>query len=190
MPVPRDLIGILVALFVTFSLQFFEGAAIIPAILRLTPAVFRGFVWQVVTYPAIGWGASGLWFLLELLILFWFARDTFCRLGRRRFWTLLVRTSVGAAVAAVLVHLVSVIGLGLFPVSTSFLLMQGQRMLMVIIIAAFATLNGEATILLFFVLPLKARWFLWIEVLFGFLGFLSSKDAAGFVCIVVAVLLT
>jgi hypothetical protein len=71
LPVPKDLIGILVALFVTFSLQFFEGAAIIPALLRLTPAVFRGFVWQVVTYPAIGWGASGLWFLLELLILFW-----------------------------------------------------------------------------------------------------------------------
>ena len=80
-----------------FSLQFFEGAAILPALLRLTPAVFRGFVWQIATYPAIGWGASGLWFLLELLILFWFGRDVFWRLGRQRFWLLLVRAAVGAA---------------------------------------------------------------------------------------------
>ena len=48
LPVPKDLIGILVALFATFSLQFFEGAAIIPALFRLTPAVFRGFGWPIV----------------------------------------------------------------------------------------------------------------------------------------------
>ena len=47
LPVPKDLVGILVALFVTFSLQFFESTALIPALLRLTPAVFRGFIWQV-----------------------------------------------------------------------------------------------------------------------------------------------
>ena len=86
LPVPKDLVGILVALFVTFSLQFFEATAAIPAILRLTPAVFRGFVWQIFTYPAVGFGRSGLWFLVSLLILFWFGRDVFLRLVRQRFW--------------------------------------------------------------------------------------------------------
>jgi len=167
-PVPKDLIGILVALFVTFSLQFFEGTALIPALLRLTPAVFRGFVWQVVTYPAIGWGASGLWFLLELLILFWFGRDVFWRLGRQRFWLLLVRAAVGAALVAVVVQVVqNLAGVGATGFA-AFQLMQGQRILLAIVIAAFATLWGEATILLFFVLPVKARWFLWLEILFAF----------------------
>jgi len=190
LPVPKDLIGILVALFVTFSLQFFEGAAIIPALFRLTTAVFRGFVWQIATYPAIGWGASGLWFLLELLILFWFGRDVFWRLGRQRFWLLLVRAAIGAALVAVVVQLVQ----GLAGVGASdfaaFQLMQGQRILLAIVIAAFATLWGEATILLFFILPIKARWFLWLEILFAFIGFLESKDFAGFCGVSAAVFLT
>jgi hypothetical protein len=190
LPMPRDLIAILITLFATFSLQFFESTAIIPAVLRLTPAVLRGFVWQIVTYPAIGWGASGLWFLLELLILFWFTRDVFWRLGRRRFWLLLARAAVGAAVVAVIVQLVQELaGVGASGVA-AFQLMQGQRVLLAIVIAAFATLWGEATILLFFVLPLKARWFLWLEILFAFIGFLESKDFAGFCGITAAVFLT
>ncbi len=190
LPAPKDLIGILVALFLTFSLQFFEATAAIPAILRLTPAVFRGFVWQIFTYPAVGFGSSGLWFLVSLLILFWFGRDVFWRLGRQRFWLILVRAAVGAAIVAVAVQLfqnlagVGAAGFGAFQ------LMQGQRILLAIVIAAFATLWGEATILLFFVLPLKARWFLWLEILFAFIGFLESKDFAGFCGISMAVFLT
>ncbi len=68
--------------------------------------------------------------------------------------------------------------------------MQGQQILLAIIIAAFATLWGDATILLFFVLPIKARWFLWLEILFAFIGFLESKDFAGFCGICGAVFLT
>ena len=190
-PVPRDLIAILAALFITFSLQFFDSLAIIPAVLRLTPAVFKGFVWQIATYPFIGWGASGLWFLLELLILFWFGRDVFWRSGsgavlvaagpgrrrrraRRRSWSNWCRGGRGPALSGF----------------AAFQLMQGQRILMAIVIAAFATLWGEATILLFFVLPLKARWFLWLEILFAFIGFLESKDFAGFCGICAAVFLT
>jgi hypothetical protein len=187
-PVPKDLVGILVALFVTFSLQFFEGTALIPALLRLSPAVFRGFVWQIFSYPVIGWGGSGLWFLIELLILFWFGRDVFWRLGRQRFWLLLVRAAVGAALVAVGVQLIQMLAGGTG--AATFELMQGQRILLAIVIAAFATLWGEATILLFFVLPLKARWFLWLEILFAFIGFLESKDFAGFCGISVAVFLT
>jgi hypothetical protein len=190
LPVPKDLVGILVALFVTFSLQFFESTAIIPALLRLTPAVFKGFVWQIGTYPFIGWGLSGIWFLIELLILFWFGRDVFWRLGRQRFWLLIVRGAVGAALIAVVVQLVQTMAGGGAAGIAVFQLMQGQRVVLAIVIAAFATLWGEATILLFFVLPVKARWFLWLEILFAFIGFLDSKDFAGFCGISVAVFLT
>ena len=57
-------------------------------------------------------------------------------------------------------------------------------------IAAFATLRAEATILLFFVLPIKAKWFLWLELALGFIGFLGTYDFAGFVGICAAVGLT
>jgi len=188
--VPKDLVAILVALFATFSLQFFETTAVIPVMLRLTPAVFKGFVWQIATYPFIGWGMSGIWFLVELLILFWFGRDVFWRLGRQRFWLLIVRGAIGAALLAVVVQLVQTLaGAGASGLA-AFQLMQGQRIILAIVIAAFATLWGEATILLFFVLPVKARWFLWLEILFAFIGFLDSKDFAGFCGISMAVFLT
>lgn len=187
---PRDILVILGVLFVTFSLQFFESTALIPGLLRLTPLVLRGFVWQLVTYPFVGATGSGFWFLLELLILFWFARDVYRRIGRRRFWQLLLWSSVGAAVVAMMVHLAT-LALGLSVTALPFLTMQGQRMLLTICIAAFATLYGEATILLFFVLPVKARWFLWLEILFAFVfGLLPTKDFAGFLGVCTAVFLT
>ncbi len=188
-PVSPDLIGLVAVVFVTFSLQFFDLTAIIPAALRLTPLVLRGFLWQLVTYPFIGFGNPDIWFLLELLILFWFGRDVFWRLGRRRFWSLVLWTAGWSAVVAVVVHLLAT-ALGLFPGADAFTLMQGQRTLLTILIAAFATVAGEATILLFFVLPLKARWFLGLEILFAFMGFLATKDAAGFAGLVAAVAIT
>lgn len=190
-PVPRDLVAILAVLFVTYVLHFFRSTAAVPALLQLSPAVYGGSVWQVVTYPFVGFPSGGIWFLLELLVLFWFGRDVFWRLGRRRFWTRLLVSGVAAAVVAIgvqlLVALAGAIGLTSVPMFT---LMQGQRMLMAILIAAFATLWGDATIMLFFVIPLKARWFLWLEVLFAFMAFLTVKDLAGLLGVTAAVVVT
>ncbi len=186
-PVPRDIWLLLGAILVTFSLRFFAGTALVAALLKLTPLVWqRAFLWQLVTYPFAGAGAPSFWFVLELLILFMFGRDVYWRLGRNGFWRLLVVTSVVAAVAAVAIQLVFQLA-GAPPEPTAFALMQGQHMLLVILIAAFATLNGEATIYLFFVLPVQARWFLGLELLFAFLGYLSIRDLSGFVGICVAV---
>lgn len=187
-PVPRDLWILLGVIFATFSLQFFRSTAWIPALLRLTPSVWqRGFLWQLVTYPYVGMGLPNFWFLLELLILFMFGRDVLVRLGRRQFWRLLAITSIVAAAVAVIVALVGRWIGGVEAIGTAFFLMQGQRMVLTILIAAFATLNRNATILLFFVLPIQARWFLPLEIVFAFLGFLGTHDFAGFIGLCVAV---
>jgi hypothetical protein len=186
-PVPTDIWLLLGVILLTFSLRFFAATATLAALLQLTPLVWmRGFVWQLVTYPFAGAGAPGFWFVLELLILFMFGRDVYVRLGRKGFWRLLISGAVVAAVAAVAIQLLLRLG-GSLPGPAAFALMQGQHMLLVILIAAFATLNAEATIYLFFVLPIQARWFLGLEILFAFLGFLNSRDLAGFlgICVVV-----
>lgn len=188
-PPPRDLVILLVVVFVTYSMQFFGGLRLVPALLHLTPAVLGGFVWQVATYPFAGFGAPSFWFLLELLVLYWFGVEVFWRLGRRRFWRLLVTSAVVAGLAAVLVQGLAWLATGGVP-SSAFTIMQGQRMLLAVVIAAFATMVGEATILLFFVLPVKARWFLWIEVALAFIAYLGSKDLAGFAGVCVAVWVT
>ncbi len=186
-PVPRDIWLLLGFILFTFSLRFFAATASIAALMQLTPLIWmRGFVWQLVTYPFAGAGAPSFWFVLELLILFMFGRDVYQRLGRQGFWKVLISGAVVAAVAAVAIQLLLRLG-GVLPGPAAFSLMQGQHMLLVILIAAFATLNGEATIYLFFVLPVQAKWFLGLEILFAFLGYLSSRDLAGFlgICVVV-----
>lgn len=185
---PRDVVVLLAVVFGTFSLQFFDATAGLIGWLRLTPAILAGCVWQLATYAFVGFGAPSLWFLLELLILYWFAKDVFWRLGRRRFWQVVLVAAVAGAVVATVVLALSLFFGGAAP--GSLVLMQGQRVLLAIVIAAFATLYGEATILLFFVLPVKARWFVWLEVLFAFMGYLGTKDLPGFVGICTAVLVT
>ncbi len=188
-PLSLDIWVLLAVVFATFSMQFFDATAQLLYWLRLTPGVVEhGQLWQLITYPFIGFGSPDLWFLFNLLILFWFSRDVFWALGRRRFWRLLSSAALVAGAVAVLGYLV---GLGsnphLPPLLPPFLILQGQHTLLVILIAAFATLHQHATIYLFFVLPVKARWFLWLEILFAFLAFLSSKDFAGFLGVCAAV---
>jgi hypothetical protein len=187
-PPPRDIIAVLVVLFVTYSMRFFSTTEALPELLSLTAAVLSGFVWQLATYVFVGTKTSALWFLLELLILYWFSKDVYRKLGRRRFWQLVMWTAIGAAVVAVIAEAV-MLAAGVPHVA--FVTMQGQRMLLTIAIAAFATLYGEATIMLFFVLPIRARWFLWLEILFAFVfGLLPLKDLPGFLGVCVAVFLT
>lgn len=185
-PVPRDLLILIGILFVTFTLRFFDSTAIVPALLQLTPMAWRsGWVWQLATYPFVGYGAPGIWFLVELFILYTFGKDAYLGLYRRHFWRLIVWSAVGAALVAVLVHVLLTLT-GAMAVPAPFAIMQGQRMLLVIFIAAFATAHADATILLFFILPIRARWFLWLEIVFAFMAFLNTRDLPGFLGICAA----
>jgi hypothetical protein len=189
-PVPRDLWILLGALFATFSLQFFSSTALIPALLRLTPLAWqRLWIWQLATYPFIGAGGPSIWILLELYFLFIFARDVYAGLGRRHFWRLVMTVSVLAALVAVAVNALTALA-GAQIGEGPFALMQGQRILLSIMIAAFATANRRATILFMFVIPIEAQWFLGLEILFAFIGFLQTRDLAGFLGICAAVGLT
>jgi hypothetical protein len=189
---PRDLAVVLVALFVTYTMQFFPATRFVPAFLRLTPLVWQlGFVWQLATYPFIGWGPQpSVWFLLELLILYWFGRDVFAGLGRRHFWRLIGWCAVGGALVAVAVDALTTLtsgATGLLPELAPFPLLQGQRVMLALFVAAFATANRQAQILLFFVLPIEARWFIGIEILIGFIGYLQTRDLAGFLGLCTAI---
>ena len=187
-PPARDVLVLLAVVFVTFSMQFFGLTAPLIGLLRLGPEVFRGFLWQPLTYPFAGVGGPSVWILLELLILYWFTSDVFGLLGRKRFWRLILMVAVSAAVVALVVDLFGRLT-GTATLS-AYSLMQGQRMLITITIAAFATLRRDATILLFFVLPVRAGHFIWLEILFAFIAFLGSKDLPGFLAICAAVGLT
>jgi hypothetical protein len=178
---PRDLIALLAVVFATYALQFFAGTAIVPALLRLGAATWaRWEVWRLLTYAVSGYGPASPWILLELLVLYWFAGDLRRALGLRRFYSLLAVSAVTAGVAALAADAVAA-GLGMVPSGEPFVLMQGQRMLLAISIAAFAARNRDAVIYLLFVLPVRAGMFIWVSLLIAFVGFLSTKDLGGLI---------
>lgn len=183
-PPPRDVLILLGVLLFTYSLGFFETTAGFVRSLMLSRGVWnQGQLWQVVTYPFVGYG--GFLFLLTLLITFWFGRDVYNLLGRRHFWRLIAWATITSALVAIAVDFLLILAGIRLP--APFVLMQGSEMLLTILVSAFATLYRNATILLMFVLPIKARWFLWLAIIFAFMGFLPTKDFAGFVGVCVAV---
>jgi hypothetical protein len=178
-PAPRDVLILLGVLFVTFSLRFFDSTRIVPELLQLTPLAWRlGFVWQLATYPFIG-APAGFWFLIDLLFIYIFARDVYFGLYRKHFWRLVLFSTIGAALVAVGVHALLTLT-GALDVLAPFAIMQGQWILSAVFIAAYATAHRDATIYLFFVLPVPARWMLGVEILFAFMAFLFSRDLPGF----------
>jgi len=173
-PIPRDLLILFSVLFVTFALRFFETTGPLIDRLLLSRDVWRGHVWQIVTYPFIGFG--GIFFLVSLIFLYMFARDVFSGLGRRHFWRLVLLATITSAVVALVADLVMSRTVG--SAANAFTLMQGQSLLWSLFIAAFATAYRQATIYLI-IIPIEARWFLVLEALMIFIGFLYTKDIPG-----------
>jgi hypothetical protein len=196
-PPPRDLLVLIGTLFVSYALLRMGVAELL--YLSLTPqAITKGFLWQIVTYPFVAAPTeSSLWFLFSLLMIFWFGRDAYRALGRRAFRINLAWGALTAAVVASLVELVSVlVGYAASPlaelsqrgdVPLPYPLLGGQYVLLTILIASFAVLYGNATIYFMFILPVRARHFLWVEILFAFMGYLDTHDLPGFLGLTAAV---
>ena len=174
-PIPRDLLVLFGVLFATFSMYHLGAQSFIERFLLLTPEVWRGYVWQVVTYPFMGLG--GFFFLIGLIFLYGFARDVFYGLGRRHFWRLIFLAAVGAALVALVIDLL--LSRAGWRAGAPFTLIQGQTLLWAVIVAAYATANWRGTIYLIF-FPVEGRWFLALEILFAFVRFVFTKDFAGF----------
>lgn len=188
-PPSRDLLGLLIALFVTYTLGWLPFSAPLIERLHLSPDVWqRGFLWQLVTYAFVP-EAGPIWFLVGMLILYMFGRDVHRVLGPRRFWQMLAWTVPVASIVAVLTQLVAgAMGHAPRPPLEPFAILRGDEVLLTILIAAFATLYPNAVIRLFFILPIRAGSFLWLEILLAFVvGFLPTLDLAGFVGICAAV---
>jgi hypothetical protein len=189
--VPSDLIALLCVLFATYTLDAFAATRGLVRLLQLSPEVWQvGFLWQIVTYP-FAENFNGIWFLVVGLMVVQFGSQVFRAMGRKAFWRLILTASVIAALAAIAAQLIlGLLGLPGPLMSRPFGMMLGAEMVLTILVAAFATLFRHATIYLFFVLPIQAGWFLWLEILIAFIAFLSTKDFGGFVGITTAVLTT
>ena len=154
---------LIIACVVGFLLQMTVGARLYYA-LGLVPALFwsKLFVWQLVTYIFLH---GGLWHLLFNLFALWiFGSELERYMGSRRFIQYFFITGIGAGICTVLFT------------PRLFIPVVGASGAIYGLLLAYAWFFPERYIYIWFMFPIKAKYFV---LLFGAIEFWSSLGGTG-----------
>jgi len=140
------------------------------AVLQIYPFEIKSFhVWQIFTHPFIHNPRGPISFLINCIVFYFFAAPVESAFGSRRFLIFFYLSALGGAIC----------GLALSSVSgfnAPFLGMLPSLLSMIVI---FGLLSPEATILLMFILPIKAKYISYGTVLLTLLTFLAKANPHG-----------
>jgi membrane associated rhomboid family serine protease len=169
--VANVVIWLLFALLINFA-RLDWASALYSEQLALDPhaAVFRFKLWQIFTYSWLHDLNAPMHILANMLGLFFLGPALETRWGPRDFVIFYLATGVIAGVFTVLVGLAMP---GLF--GTRVVGASGSVMAL---LAAFSFAMPTATLLLFFVIPMQARWVIWLALGIDTIFFFSNPDAA------------
>jgi membrane associated rhomboid family serine protease len=138
--------------------------------LALSPLGSGGFyAWQLVTHPLIHDPSAPIGFLIDCVVFFFFAGTVESALGTRRFLYLYIIAAFGGAVA----------GLLFSGLTSAMIPYAGMMPSLLGLIVVFGLLQPESTILLMFVLPVKAKYISYGTVIVTALTFLARTNVYG-----------
>ncbi len=138
--------------------------------LKLYPLNSSGFhVWQILTHPFLHNPNAPIGFLINCLVFYFFAGPVEQALGTRRFLYLFYLAALGGALCGLAFSLVS-------GFNSAFLGMMPSLLTLIVV---FGLLNPEATILLMFILPIKAKFISYGTVIVTLLTFLAKVNPHG-----------
>ena len=126
-------------------------------------------VWQIFAHPFLHDPFSPLGFLLDCIVFYFFAGSIEEVFGTRDFLKLFYISAAGGALFGLLLSGIPGFDLPFFGMTPSILAM----------IVVFGFLNPEATILLMFIFPLKAKYLSYGTILITFLTFLAKANPYG-----------
>ena len=136
-------------------------------VLKLYPFKEESFqIWQIFTHPFIHNPRSPISFLINCLVFYFFATPIENAFGARRFLILFYLSALGGALCGLTFSSVS-------GFNAPFLGMLPSVLSMIVI---FGLLSPESTILLMFVLPIKAKYLSYGTALITFLTFLAKAN--------------
>lgn len=150
----------------------FEHWFEIPVVSALQLYAFRHWdfhVWQLFTHPFIHSPASPFSFLISCLIFYFFAAPVENAFGSRNFLILFYISALGGALGGLTFS--SIEGL-----NAPFLGMMPSLLSLIVV---FGLLRPEATILLMFVLPIKAKYISYGTTIIAFLTLLAKANPHG-----------
>lgn len=125
--------------------------------------------WQLFTHPFIHDPRNPLSFLISCLVFYFFSGPVESAFGPRRFLIFFYTSALGGALC----------GLGFSSVSGFNAPFSGMLPSLLSLIVIFGLLSPEATILLMFILPVKAKYLSYATLTITFLTFLAKANPHG-----------
>ncbi len=126
-------------------------------------------IFQILTHPFIHHPNEPIGFLLNCLVFYFFAGAMEQRLGRGDFLTLYFLSSLAGALTGLLVG-------GLTGYAEP---MAGILPALLALVVVFGLIQPDATLLLMFILPIKARYISYATILIALLTFLARVNPNG-----------
>ena len=186
---PRYSIVILACLVGTLIVGMFEESQPWLDWLRLGPELWeRGCVWKLVTYAFVSYGGVGLKTILPIALIYWFSTELEGWIGRDRT-RMLILVGVPLAGALAAGGQLAAASVGLAPCKHPFWMMQGQQVLLALVVGAYAACNRRAALKrlqFLFGLTIPSRWLVWVQLGWALMAFASTRDVAGFIGIATA----
>ncbi|MFH0729587.1 MAG: rhomboid family intramembrane serine protease [Pseudomonadota bacterium] len=140
------------------------------SLLQLYPLTSPDFhLRQILAHPFLHDPEAPIGFLINCLMLYFFAAPIEYALGAKRFLILFYFSTLGAALC----------GLAFSSVSDFSAPFMGMMPSLLALVVVFGLLNPEATILLMFILPVKAKLLSYATVLITLLTFLAKANPYG-----------
>ena len=138
--------------------------------LALSPLKSGSFhIWQMITHPVVHDPGAPIGFLINCLVFYFFAGTIESALGTRGFLRLYIIAALGGALAGLIFG-----GLSPFGVPCA-----GMMPSLLALVVVFGLLQPEATILLMFVLPIKAKYISYGTIIITALTFLAQTNVHG-----------
>ena len=142
----------------------------IVSFLELYPIGDRNFnLWQLITHPFIHNPNSPIGFIIICIIFYFFAAPVEHAFGLKRFLIFFYTSALGGALC----------GLGFSFVAGFNVPFLGMMPSLLSLIVIFGFLSPEATILLMFILPIKAKYLSYGTIVITFLTFLAKANPHG-----------
>jgi membrane associated rhomboid family serine protease len=140
------------------------------SLLQLYPLASPNFqVWQLITHPLIHDPSSPITFLISCIVFYFFSGPVENAFGTKRFLALFYLSAMAGALCGLCF---SVVG----GFNSPFLGMMPSLLSMIVV---FGLLNPDATILLMFVLPIKAKYLSYGTLIVTALTFLAKANPHG-----------
>ena len=136
-------------------------------ILSLSPAsVLRGEVWRLVTFMFLPLSFTPLSLLISLYFYYWMGNMLESYWGTAKFTIYYLSGVVLTILAAFIAYFAG-----------SYVMMAGVHYVNMAMFFAYAALNPEAMVLLFFFIPIKIKWLAWVDLAYFAYDVITSVAA-------------